>query len=930
MAHPRERHGDAGPIRRLGYAVIALIGTLAIAIAVGTGAPYLFGGTVPLAPALQEATFETEWSLSRLDHYFGRMQRVITGDEPDVAALRTAQAAFAAELAALDPAQGLDGRTVRAERPDVVEALAALRPAARSVGTLMAQSNAEMRRALPELQERIDAMEPDVAKLVRQGFVELGVQSDRKGQLITSILTAFGLLSALLCVALAGIALRLNRVSRQNANRADELREASIRNQAILDASIDAIVVAETDGTIREFNAVAEEIFECRAEDAVGRNLNEVIVPPAQVDAHDAALARYRATRRRRLLGGGRVRLEARRGERGTFPSEVSIQAMGDERADLIVAFIRDITAQVAAEEELRCTRDRALANERAKSDFVAVMSHEIRTPLNGLLGTLELLRYTTLSPAQRCHVDDMEASGQVLLGHVDDVLDISRIDAGKMPIRPEPFDPAQLLDDVVRQVASRAHANGNTLGWRWAGDPVPGMVADPGRLRQVLFNLVDNAAKFTQDGEIAVEIAAMRQDRHDEPHLEFRIRDTGAGIDPADMDRVFRDFETADAAYGRRAGGTGLGLGIVRRLVDSMGGEIKVDSEVGEGSEFRVILPLIETAAPEAPSEPALPALPQDEPAIAAPRALDILIVEDNLINRKVLGGMLRAAGHSFVEATDGEQGVQLAAAHRFDLILMDISMPVLDGPSATREIRGGLGRSADTPIVAVTAHALRDEVQSFRSAGMDDVIVKPVDRTSLARVIARLASGRDAADEDAQPHALLPGAGQAEADVAVPLHAEAAGMGVQAADQGAMAEGTALRQPAMPAGQESVAERTSASVITFHPQDHATEEAAEAGIGALMQLAVAEGNAIVDALHKRGSEPMEAELAARLHHFCGTAGALGLEEIRSVLVTAGNAYRSGDIDRAEREAARIPALWEAARTGLMTAEGWRGTGGP
>jgi CheY-like chemotaxis protein len=319
----------------------------------------------------------------------------------------------------------------------------------------------------------------------------------------------------------------------------------------------------------------------------------------------------------------------------------------------------------------------------------------------------------------------------------VNDVLQISRADAGKLDIAREPFSLPALLAELIDSQRGLAEHRGNTLGLR-IGAGTDGWVAgDPTRLRQVLLNLVGNAIKFTRNG--AIEVAVERAG----PDLLFRVSDTGIGVPPADRERIFEEFVTLDASYARSAGGTGLGLAITRRLVLAMGGDIRVeDGAVGAGGAdgsvfaFRLPLPPVEVENTGAGDDPAVP-------HVAGARPLRVLVVEDNGINRLVVREMLEQGGHAVEEAHDGQEGVAMATRRTYDLVFMDISMPVLDGVEATRMIRAAETPGRHVPIVALTAHALPGEIDRFRDAGLDDVLVKPISRASLAAVVMEV-SGR------------------------------------------------------------------------------------------------------------------------------------------------------------------------------------------
>ena len=340
----------------------------------------------------------------------------------------------------------------------------------------------------------------------------------------------------------------------------------------------------------------------------------------------------------------------------------------------MFVAFVRDITLEVMSKEELVAARDRALAGERAKADFLAVMSHEMRTPLNGIIGTLALLEDTKLSDKQRESVNAMRASANLMQHHVNDVLDISRFDAGKSTVTEEVVDIDGLLHQIVNELGEQAQQNRNKITFKNIDGKTRSVITDRHKLRQILNNLIDNGNKFTRDGSISIEVEKI-DETSENFMLEFRVFDTGIGIHHKDIDRIFNDFETIDSAYTRSVEGVGLGLGIVRRLVQALGGTIGVESTEDVGSLFWVRIPVTksrldwrgDTTSPNVDVEHIKP--------------MKILMVEDNQINRYVLREMLTAAGHTVDEAENGEDGVKAANSKKYDVILMDISMPIKDG---------------------------------------------------------------------------------------------------------------------------------------------------------------------------------------------------------------------------------------------------------
>jgi len=377
----------------------------------------------------------------------------------------------------------------------------------------------------------------------------------------------------------------------------------------------------------------------------------------------------------------------------------------------------------LAKQEELVKARDEAVAGERAKADLVAVMSHEMRTPLNGIVGALELLKSTDLDKTQSSMTDVMGTSAEMLLQHVNDVLDMSRLEAGAAEIIRRPFDPVAVTNELLGSLGMAAQDRSNVLELKVLSPDFNLVLGDPGKLRQILTNLVGNAIKFTKHGTITVEI----EHHIGEGEWELRIADEGIGISLADQERVFEDFVTLDPSYTRAQEGTGLGLAIVRRLVEHLGGDIGVESEDGTGSVFWVRLPT--NIFPDA----SVVLHQSDKTATAMRQAtlssdLSIMLVEDNEINRVIAREMLSKLGHSCVEAHDGAEAVELAKLRKFDAILMDISMPGIDGVEATKRIKTEDGPNAQTPIFAVTAHAMPSDVERFTAAGMEDVLVKPI----------------------------------------------------------------------------------------------------------------------------------------------------------------------------------------------------------
>ena len=403
------------------------------------------------------------------------------------------------------------------------------------------------------------------------------------------------------------------------------------------------------------------------------------------------------------------------------------------------VGMLIDIDQRKRGELALAEAERAASAANETKSRFLASMSHEIRTPMNGVLGVLHLLRAEPLSDGGRRMLDEALQCGHMLSELINDILDLSKIEADEMQLAPEPTDPAAALRGVANMLRPQAEAKGLELTIE--GEPECGWaLIDPIRLRQALFNLMGNAVKFTQAGRIAVRLAAVGHGP--ERRLRFEVEDTGVGIPAEAQARLFGRFQQADDSTTRQFGGTGLGLAITRHLVRLMGGDVDFTSVEGAGSTF-----WFEIAAPET-------AMPQHlQPAAGAEglEGLRILVVEDNPANRMIARKILENLGAEVEVADDGAAGVEAARGGAHNLILMDVQMPGMDGLEATRRIRALPGAVGDIPIIALTANVLEHQRKAYGECGMDGVVGKPISPAALIGEILRLAVGQAAGPQAA-----------------------------------------------------------------------------------------------------------------------------------------------------------------------------------
>jgi two-component system, sensor histidine kinase and response regulator len=706
--------------------------------------------------------------------------------------------------------------------------------------------------------------------------------------------------------------------AREQAEAAEQSAESGrARLQAIFDAVVDAIVTIDRSGHIQQWSSGAQRIFGYTPEEVIGQNLT-ILMPEPHRTRHAAYVGSFLKTGEAKIIGIGRE-LTAIRKDGTEFPIELAVsEVRSDDGEEFFTGIMRDITERKRSEAELVRAREDAEAANLAKSQFLATMSHEIRTPMNGVLGMANLLAATTLNSRQRRLVDNVTRSGQALLGIINDILDFAKIESGKFEMSSVPFEPRDTISEMAELFSERCARKGLEFVYFIAEDVPAVLVGDPMRLRQVLVNLVGNAVKFTERGEILVEVSMARRDG-DGVTLSFVVEDTGIGIPPEQKARIFDSFHQVDGSLTRARGGSGLGLAITRQLVELMGGEISVESEPGRGSRFsftaRLKISSLSVKPARGPQHMArsLRALVTDANAVSAhvmslyltgweveptivtslddakkawrdatesgrafdvvildirgteaeaiafaaeiraapqtPRAeivlltgldtyavdsnleqLDaaailpkparpselfsamvsishgrahrkqgsyarrrrhaglpnfgarILIAEDNPVNQDVASGILELMGCRTVSAPNGRAAFRLFAQEKFDAILMDCEMPIMDGIEATKRIRDLEAMTQALPdrdrarpripIIAASAHAISEVRDRCLAAGMDDFLVKPFDERQMAEMLLRWLAPRSS--KAADNHAVDEDATLTSNEATVPAHDE------------------------------------------------------------------------------------------------------------------------------------------------------------
>ena len=511
------------------------------------------------------------------------------------------------------------------------------------------------------------------------------------------------------------------------------LKASEERYRRISDISFDAIL--ETlNGKVTAVIGSVHDIYGAEADELIGRHLLTLVAP----ECHDAVANRIESG----VEGVFETLHIGKDGRR--IPVEIAARSfMQDDQVGRTVA-LRDISQRKAIEQALVEAKNTAETANKAKSEFLATMSHEIRTPLNGVLGVAELLADADLDDAQRKLVGIIKDSGTELLVILNDVIDIAKIEAGGLELDHWAFDLTEFANAAVALWSPQIRSRGLTFEFSIDGIMSPIVVSDATRIRQILFNLLSNARKFTDTGKIGLTIT--QADRTDgRIDTRFTVSDTGIGIPQDRQSQIFEKFTQADSSITRLYGGTGLGLTISRSLAEALGGGIEFHSEPGKGSSFWFTVPCI--PADQADLLPSA-AEPDQASAPTVHRPLRILVADDNAINRTIIKAMLLKAGHRIDTVANGLEAIEANKQTRYDVVLMDIQMPVMDGVTATRQIRALDQPAASVPIIAVTANAMLGDRERYLEAGINDYLAKPVTSEALARTIGRATGIRTEAE--------------------------------------------------------------------------------------------------------------------------------------------------------------------------------------
>ncbi|MEF2145631.1 MAG: response regulator [Desulfovibrionaceae bacterium] len=525
------------------------------------------------------------------------------------------------------------------------------------------------------------------------------------------------------------------------ANR--RLEESEVRYRDLIHHLQEGIWLVDASAETTFVNPRLAEMLGYQAGEMLGRPMDGFVIPEMRESCRELLRNRRKESRKQREL-----ELLCKGGRRVVVAMSSCPVLDAEEKYAGALAAVTDITDRKRGENELREARDQAEAANLAKTQFLANMSHELRTPLNGIMGMTQLMLETEPSGEQRELLELCLDSSQRLLGVISDLLELSTIEAGRIKLRRDAFALHDCLEPLMKSFQVQARLKGLALQWEVDEDVPENLVGDDGRIRQVLVNIIGNAVKFTEQGGLSVRVRRVAGNGGGKVWLRFSVRDSGIGIPEEHLQNIFESFTLGEDYMTKRYGGSGLGLAISRQLVEMMGGVIEVRSEVGQGSDFHVTLPLIQTTVDIRD----LRRKAEEQGQAQAVDGLRILLAEDELVNQTITARMLTRAGHSVAVAQNGIEAMQMLEAARFDLVLMDLQMPRMNGLEATQRIRAGElpGVDPNIPIIACTAYAGTSDRKRCLDAGMDDYLAKPFEAAELLKKVERYSAQPEASPEE------------------------------------------------------------------------------------------------------------------------------------------------------------------------------------
>lgn len=539
-------------------------------------------------------------------------------------------------------------------------------------------------------------------------------------------------------LGILGILLSSNQIKRQilaGRETENQLRRSEHVLSEILRISPSAILTTTADGTITQFNDGARDLFGYRREDVIGKPV-DILMPPGHRARHANHLEKFRASPETSMNMDARSPIFGYKKDGSEFSASASVSKMQIGTEVYFTVALQDLTEQNARENEILEAKDLADVANRAKSEFLANMSHEIRTPLTATKGMLELIDASRLTEDDRHHLQIAHTASNSVVTIINDILDLARLEAGRVELEDTTFDLRTFAAETCEIMTRSAREKSLELSLEFPGDDPVWIRSDEQHLRQILFNLISNAVKFTDEGNITLKVNTGARDT-DVIDLKISVSDTGIGIHPEDLPRLFERFEQQDTTSSRMHQGAGLGLSICKELAELMGGTLTASSTQGAGSTFQLNL-TCQTAESRY--------LEQDQ-AVHEPEtriALHILVAEDNMVNQMLVSEFLDRLGHTYDLTTNGQEAVDLfmacPAEKPYDVILMDIQMPVMDGLEATQHIRGQTVRSSNIPIIALTADAMTQHQKRYQEAGLNGFIGKPYSMQELDAELMRV----------------------------------------------------------------------------------------------------------------------------------------------------------------------------------------------